>query len=144
MFQIQQEFGHVIHKFDKNAPYDISVLVYFDEIYNKSWPATAQQKYKKRDATNVIKLLEDTLAKAIGVDDANFLRFTVEKRMDKAQPHIEIVVKDYEEVAYAKEVQNDRGTPAKNSRSAEAALGQNIKGGFGGAYQSGIGSSRAK
>lgn len=94
---IATEHGPSLKKFDANKPYTVELMVYFPEIYNKGWPKTAQQRYKRRDATNLIKLLEDTLAKAIGVDDANFLRFTVEKRMDPKCPRIEIRISEYQE-----------------------------------------------
>lgn len=95
LFQITQEQGSQLAEFDANEPYSVELTIYFPEIFNKSWPEKAQQRYKKRDATNLIKLLEDTLAKAIGVDDANFLRFTVEKKKDAENPRIEVRITDY-------------------------------------------------
>ena len=93
--QIQQEIGHKLAQFKEDQPYEVRITVYFPTILNKGWPEKAQQKYKKRDADNILKLLLDTLSKAIGVDDANFLMITVEKQMDPEEPRIEVYIKEY-------------------------------------------------
>lgn len=93
--QIHREAGHKLAQFKADQPYEILVMVFFPTIYNKGWPEKAQQRYKKRDADNLLKLLLDTISKAIGVDDANFLKVAVEKHMDPKNPRIEIVIRDF-------------------------------------------------
>jgi len=97
LYQIQQEHGPELVQFKPNDPYDLTIEMYFPEIYNKGWPKTAQQRFKRRDADNLLKLLLDTLSRAIGVDDANFLRFTVVKRRDPENPRIEVTIAPYQE-----------------------------------------------
>lgn len=90
--QMQEEWGPDLVKVDPNTAYEVEIYVYFPLIINKGWPETAQQKYKKRDADNLLKLLLDTLADAMGIDDANFLRITVEKLENRDNPHIYVKV----------------------------------------------------
>ena len=93
--QINQELGPRLHLFKNDLAYEVRVTVFFPTILNKGWPGKAQQKYKKRDADNILKLLLDTISKAIGVDDANFLMVTVEKLMDPKKPRIEVFIREY-------------------------------------------------
>lgn len=95
--QISKAWGPELAKFDNTKPYAVSVTVFFPEIFNKGWPDKASQRFKKRDATNLIKLLEDTLAKAIGVDDANFVRFSITKWKDEENPRIIINIRELKE-----------------------------------------------
>lgn len=97
MMQLQRTWGPALSEFSPDQPYHIDVIVYFPEIINRTWPRVAQQKYKKRDADNLMKLLLDTISKAIGVDDANFLKITVEKRRDPKKPRIHIYIHPHEE-----------------------------------------------
>lgn len=90
--QLQREWGPMLKEFDQAEPYHVDIVVYFPDIINKTWPSVAKQRYKKRDADNLMKLLLDTIAKAIGVDDANFLKITMEKRMDPMKPRIHIYI----------------------------------------------------
>jgi Holliday junction resolvase RusA-like endonuclease len=109
--KLHDTWGPMLKGFDANKPYAVTVTVFFPSILNKGWPGKAQQRFKKRDATNLIKLLEDTLAKAIGVDDANFLSFTIRKYQDPKNPRIEVMIEDtedqYGEAAEDQEEQED-------------------------------------
>jgi len=67
--------------FKPDTPYGYIIQVVFPNLLNKGWPDKAKSRYKKLDATNRSKLLEDAAAEAFGIDDSNFLS----TRIDKAQ-----------------------------------------------------------
>lgn len=69
--------------FSKEHQYAVLVRVTFkgkDLLYNKGFATgKAESRYKKLDATNRIKLLEDALAEASGIDDQQNFVFTIVK-----------------------------------------------------------------
>lgn len=67
--------------FKPNTPYGYIIQLVFPNLLNTTWPEESQTRYKKIDASNRIKLLEDAAAEAFGIDDCNFLS----TRADKAQ-----------------------------------------------------------
>ena len=66
---------------DKSAPLFLMVRFYFPEVLNRGWPKTAQTRYKKIDVSNRLKLFEDCLKDAAGIDDAQNEMIFLEKRM---------------------------------------------------------------
>lgn len=64
-----------------NKPYLVLLKLYFERIENKGWPEKAKNRYKTLDGTNRIKLAEDALASAMGVDDASNMTFIVAKEV---------------------------------------------------------------
>lgn len=66
--------------FNKATPYLIYVILYVPDIYTKGWPKKAASRYKRLDATNRLKLLEDVLTEVTAVDDSNNLMVAVHKR----------------------------------------------------------------
>lgn len=58
-----------------NMPALVLARFYFESLLNKGWPKTAKSRYKKLDATNRVKLLEDALAEVLGVDDSCTMAF---------------------------------------------------------------------
>lgn len=72
--------------YQEGAGVHIHILLGMPDLISKSWePGTFTKKgaprsmYRRKDATNYVKLIEDAIAEASGVDDANFVRTTVEK-----------------------------------------------------------------
>lgn len=60
--------------FRKNVPLVLAVRLTFLELENKTWPTKAEARYKILDTGNRLKLLEDALKDAAGVDDSqNFI-----------------------------------------------------------------------
>jgi Holliday junction resolvase RusA-like endonuclease len=57
----------------KDTPYGIFTVFFFDEIENKGWPKKAATRYKRLDADNRQKLLQDAVATAAGFDDCQFI-----------------------------------------------------------------------
>lgn len=67
--------------FKPNVPYLMVMSFYFDAIENAGWATkTAKTRYKKFDATNRPKLLEDVLKDAAGIDDSQNLDVYLRKR----------------------------------------------------------------
>ena len=50
-----------------------------------------------RDASNAIKLLEDAIAEALGVNDKTFLPCVALKEVDKINPRVEIDIENVDE-----------------------------------------------
>ncbi len=69
-----QELRFFVDK--KDTPLSIAACFTFTQLQNKGWPAKkGTSRYKKVDASNRIKFLEDVLVLATGVDDSQ--NFTV-------------------------------------------------------------------
>lgn len=75
-----QTYPHELKKVLPDIPYFCYVRFYFPAIENKEG---AQTRYKKLDTTNRVKLFEDCLKDACGIDDAQYLIWTLEKRQGK-------------------------------------------------------------
>ena len=87
-----------------NVAHKLQITFYLEKVINKGWPKTAKYKFKKQDVTNYIKLLEDVISIACGIDDSSFLDVEAKKREDRDNPRIEICI--LELALY--EGQNDR------------------------------------
>lgn len=75
--------------FKKNVPYLFYYRFITTDLMNKTWPKTAENRYKKFDASNLVKVLEDVIVEASGVDDSNYLTVISEKRKGpKEETHI--------------------------------------------------------
>ena len=59
--------------------YKLTMVFHLPVLENKGWPGKAKSRYKRRDVSNMIKVIEDVLSDSLGVDDSNFLRVDVEK-----------------------------------------------------------------
>lgn len=77
---LQQRYRREMMFFKKNVPYCFLVRLYFQEVENKGYPTSAENRYKKLDGSNRIKLLEDALKNAGGIDDSQVLLFLVDKK----------------------------------------------------------------
>lgn len=77
---IVQRFQPQLLFFKKNVPYVFYYRFTTPELLNKSWPKTAQNRYKRFDASNLVKVLEDVIVDASGIDDSNYLTVVSEKR----------------------------------------------------------------
>jgi len=68
--------------FKPNVPYVLVILFVFGDekaVYNTTWPSKAESRYKKLDVGNRLKLFEDALCEATGVDDSHHWCVTVRK-----------------------------------------------------------------
>lgn len=96
-----QVYPKELRFFKRNNPYLVYLRLYFSAVENAGWPGKCETRYKKFDGTNRIKLLEDALKEATGVDDSHHFAFLVEKRIcsPKEQEHVEVLVWNLEEEA---------------------------------------------
>jgi len=76
---IARKYTTALRAVHKDMPLVILAKFYFETIVNETWPGKAKNRYKKLDVTNRIKLLEDALAEALGVDDSCTLSFIPDK-----------------------------------------------------------------
>lgn len=77
---LASNYPQELSRFNKGTPYLIYVVLYVPDIYTKGWPKKAASRYKRLDATNRLKLLEDVLSEVTAVDDSNNLVVAVHKR----------------------------------------------------------------
>lgn len=77
---IVKKYQPELRLFKKNVPYCFYYRFVVTEIENKTWPKAAENRYKRFDASNLVKVLEDVIVEACGVDDSNFLTVVTEKR----------------------------------------------------------------
>lgn len=70
--------------FKKNVPYVVACHMEFSDetlLLNKGYPEKTDNRYKRFDATNRIKILEDSLSQATGVDDSHNWTFVIRKAL---------------------------------------------------------------
>lgn len=78
-----------LRSFKKNVPYLVYYRFVTPALQNKTWPNAAENRYKRFDASNLVKSLEDVLVDACAIDDSNFLTVVSEKRKGaKEETHI--------------------------------------------------------
>jgi Holliday junction resolvase RusA-like endonuclease len=108
---IQQEGRAALLCLKQNVPYALRLVIYFPEVENTGWyqfwekdsrPGTkdthkagerkAATRYKRIDLSNRIKLLEDTVASAVGVDDSHTFHLSIYKEHDPKHPRVEVTL----------------------------------------------------
>ena len=57
----------------------LTILYYLPALYNKGWPSKAKTRFKRRDVSNLVKVLEDVLAGCLGIDDSCFTEVSIKK-----------------------------------------------------------------
>lgn len=86
----EDEMNGILDRVGDTEFLQVEFRFFFETIVNKGWlTGKAQERYKKVDASNRVKLLEDSLALALGVDDRRF-QITASKHMDPDDPRVEI------------------------------------------------------
>lgn len=91
---IMREHQAEIRDVQLNHPYGILFVVNM-AILNAGWPEKARTRYKKLDATNRVKLLEDAIVEALGIDDSQVVISVVIKRHSETEV-TDVVIWDYE------------------------------------------------
>ena len=76
---IVQHYPMELARIQPDKPYGYIIQLSFPNLLNKGWPDTAKSRYKKLDASNRVKLLEDALSDALGIDDSCFLSTRADK-----------------------------------------------------------------
>ena len=104
--QAIQKSGRVaVLHLKEHIPYELRLAIFFEKVINKGYPNNAKDRYAKIDATNRVKLLEDTAADAVGLDDRHNFRIIIEKHCNPEEPGIYVTLREIpeEEVGLTKE-----------------------------------------
>ena len=67
---LTQNYPAELARLKANMPYTAAYLFRVKDLETKGYPKKAKNRYKKLDASNRIKLLEDVLADVMGIDDS--------------------------------------------------------------------------
>jgi Holliday junction resolvase RusA-like endonuclease len=82
----------------EHVPYELTLAVFLEKIENQGWGSgSTANRYTKVDVTNRIKLIEDTVADAVGVDDRHNFRISLEKHCDPNNPGIYVSLREIPE-----------------------------------------------
>ena len=77
---LAQQYPREMMLFKPNLPYIVVARFFFEHLENTGFATgKAQNRYKRVDGSNRLKLLEDALADAGGIDDSQFLSTTPHK-----------------------------------------------------------------
>jgi len=127
MRTIQQEGRVAFLHFQHNVTYELSLAVFFEQVEVKT--STKGDRFKKIDLSNQIKLIEDTVAEAVGIDDSHNFRLRLEKHCDPEHPGLYVTFREIpeEEVglrkeAYERRLQHDKPVRAGGPLSKEGFL----------------------
>lgn len=85
---IVQRYAQELPMFKPNTPYGYLVQLYIGTLLNITWPEKAESRYKKLDALNRSKLLQDTMGEAFGIDDSQFMSCRFDKISGPDHTHI--------------------------------------------------------
>lgn len=87
--------------FKPNVPYLVFIRLYFPEVENKTWfQGKAESRYKRFDVGNCLKLLEDCLKDAAGIDDSQHMRVVLDKQQGKEKTEIWVWDLEQEETPF--------------------------------------------
>lgn len=92
---LAQQYPKELMTFVKNEPYLMFWRVHLELIENATWGAAkkaAENRYKKVDVTNRIKILEDVIAEVTGIDDSATLTFAIQKVKADGPEKIEVFI----------------------------------------------------
>ena len=64
---------------DENKAYHLRIDFFLPSLFNKGWPKKAKTRFKRRDVSNLIKVVEDLVAQGLGIDDSCFTEVSVRK-----------------------------------------------------------------
>lgn len=82
----------------EHVPYELTLAVFLEKVENKGWATkSAESRFTKIDVTNRIKLIEDTVADAVGVDDRHNFRLVLEKHCDPDHPGLYVILTEVSE-----------------------------------------------
>ena len=102
-FHVTRNYLQWINQINPQNIFCLSIRFYFDTLVNATFEnpnvpekKRAKTRYKKIDLSNRVKLLEDCVRDAIGVDDSHTFEMHTMKLQDPANPRVEIVISDTE------------------------------------------------
>lgn len=79
MAHLVRAFPREMAKFKKNVPYLMMVRFWIVGVETKGFPKTAENRFSRLDTGNRLKLLEDSLKDACGIDDSQNVTLLLQK-----------------------------------------------------------------
>lgn len=79
-------------KFDRDHALKLEITFCMPDLENSGWPGKSKHRYKKRDVSNLLKLVEDVVCIYLGIDDSQFLSLTAKKK-SAPKPETKICVR---------------------------------------------------
>lgn len=76
---LTQKYAMSLKLIVKNKPYALFLRFTVTDLENKGWAKGSTARYKRHDVSNRIKVLEDVIVEATGVDDSNFMTVACQK-----------------------------------------------------------------
>ena len=71
---LQQKYRKELMFLRPNVPYAVVTKFHVEQVETLGYPKKAKNRYKTLDGSNRLKLLEDVLATASGIDDSQFMQ----------------------------------------------------------------------
>lgn len=98
-YHVTREHLAAISQMDQNALYELHLHFYFETVLNETYnnpkvkpSKRAKTRYKKFDLNNRIKLIEDCIRDALGIDDSHTFESHHKKMQDPLRPRVEVYV----------------------------------------------------
>lgn len=103
MQEIQKHGRLVFMHLKHNIPYELRLAIFLEKVENAT--SEAGNRFKKVDLSNRVKLIEDVVAKAIGLGDEHNFKMILEKHCDPDHPglYVELGTIPEDEVGLTKE-----------------------------------------
>lgn len=122
MERIQQEGGVAFIKLPQNVPYRLHLVFFLEKVEVAKSDVGA--RYKQIDLSNMVKLIEDTVAEATGVDDRHNFQVVLEKHCDPKHPGLYVMLQPIREasVGLTKEAFDERELRRAERNRASRAL----------------------
>lgn len=79
---LAQTYPKELTFFKPDKLYILKFVFFFEQLENAGWPKKALSRYKKIDVSNRLKLLEDALKDAAGIDDSQHMGLILVKKQD--------------------------------------------------------------
>ena len=102
---LKEAVGALWLKEAQNSALEMELSLYFPAVENKGWPKKAKSRYKRVDITNRVKLLEDALSEALGIDDSVFFKTTITKQ--KGEERACVTIRPYEQDRTSSAIEGD-------------------------------------
>jgi len=58
---------------DSTKPHRLTLGFFLPTLYNAGYPKTTTTRFKRRDTSNLVKVVEDLVARVLGIDDSCFV-----------------------------------------------------------------------
>ena len=91
--EIAQQLSFDGSPLNGDKPHRLSIYYYLPALFNKGWPTKAKTRFKRRDVSNLVKVLEDVLADCLGIDDSCFTEEFIKKLDGPAHDFVGIKIK---------------------------------------------------